>query len=224
MGMATIVRGTVPATEFALSHTLSELEDVEVECERIIKSGESAVMPLLWVRYAERSAVDEALEADPSVSEVTCLSTFEDESLYRMDWIDHVDLLLQMLTNAEATVLDAYGRRDRWQLRVLYPNREKFSGTHAFADQHGLTFDVEAVREMEGEPAGRFGLTQDQYRALVLAARRGYYEVPRETNLEGLADELDITHQALSERLRRATGALVEDALLVGELPEETER
>jgi len=221
--MATIVRGTVPASQFALNHTLETLPDVEVECERIVRSGDDAVMPLLWVRYADRDEVEAAFEADPSVGNVTCLSDLDEELLYRMDWIDHVDLLLQMLTNAEATVLDAYGRGSRWKLRVLYPERDEFSTTHEFCAEHGLSFDVASIREIDGEPAGRFGLTESQYRALVLAVQRGYYEVPRRTTLEELADEVGVSHQALSERLRRATGSLAEDALLVGALPEEME-
>lgn len=221
--MATIVRGTVPASEFALNHTLEAVPEMEVECERIVDSGDGAVMPLLWVRYAGREEVEAAFEADPSVDNVDCISELEDELLYRMDWVDHVDLLLQMLTNSDATVLDAYGHGDRWKLRVLYPEREEFSATHEFCEDHGLGFDVTSIREIEGEPAGRFGLTESQYRALVLAAQRGYYEVPRETELAELADELDISHQAFSERLRRATGSLVEDTLLVGALPEDME-
>jgi hypothetical protein len=214
--MATIVRGTVPAEEFALARTLGTYPDAEVECERVIRSGESSVMPLLWMRHVDREAVERAFEADPTVEDVTCLSEFEDETLYRMNWVDHVDLLLQLLTNAEATILDAYGRGDRWQLRVFYPDRDHFSRTHEFAEEHGLTFDVESIRELEGEPAGRFGLSEDQYEALVLATHRGFFEIPRETTMEELAGELDISHQALSERLRRATGSLVEDTLLVG--------
>jgi hypothetical protein len=219
--MSTIVRGTVPASEFALSHTLERLDDAEIECERIVQSGENTVMPLLWIRHDDREAVDEALEADESVDEVRCLSEFEGEYLYRMEWVGHIELLLRMLTNDEATVLDAYGRGDRWQIRVLYPTRDHFSRTHGFADDHGLSFDVESIREMEGEPAGRFGLTESQYEAVVTAAQRGFFEVPRETTLEELADELDVSHQALSERIRRGIGALVEDALIVGAVGED---
>jgi hypothetical protein len=219
--MSTIVRGSVPATEFALSYTLDVLPDIQIECERIVQSGESSVMPLMWIRYGDRESIDSALEADESVDEVSCLSEFEDEFLYRMEWIDQIDLLLRMLTNDEATVLDAYGKGDRWQIRVLYPNRDHFSRTHEFADEHGLTFDVESIREMEGEPAGRFGLTEGQYEALVLASKRGFFDIPRETTLEELADELGISHQALSERVRRGTDALVQDALIVGAVGEE---
>ncbi|WP_416838682.1 helix-turn-helix domain-containing protein [Haloferax sp. DFSO52] len=219
--MATIVRGSVPTQEFALNHTLAALPNAEVECERIIESGANTVMPLLWVRYADRADVDAALDEDQSVDSVSCLSEFDEECLYRMEWVDHVQLLLQMVTNSDATVLDAYGRKDRWKLRVLYPTRDEFAKTHDFAEDHGLNFDVESIREMDGEPAGRFGLSEDQFRSLVLAAQRGYYEVPRRTSLTELADEMDISHQALSERLRRGMEALVEDTLLVGAVPED---
>ncbi|MGM0590036.1 MAG: helix-turn-helix domain-containing protein [Halobacteriota archaeon] len=90
------------------------------------------------------------------------------------------------------------------------------SSTHDFCEDHGLAFDIESIRELDGEPAGRYGLTSDQYDALVTAFERGFFQVPREVTLEDLAGELDISHQALSERLRRGTDALVEDTLVIG--------
>lgn len=219
--MATIVRGTIPAEELALHETLAQFPEVDIECERIVQSGENVIMPLLWVRNSDREAFDSALDADPTVADVNCLSEFEAETLYQMKWVDRVRLLLHFLTDGEATILDAYGRNDRWHVRVLYPGREHFARSYAFAEEHGLTFDVDAIREMEGEPAGRYGLTDGQHRALVLAFRRGYFEVPREVDQEAVASELGISHQSLSERLRRGTGALVEDTLIVGSMPDE---
>jgi hypothetical protein len=40
--------------------------------------------------------------------------------------------------------------------------------------------------------------------------------VPRSITLEELADDLSVSHQALSEQLRRGTGGLMEDTLLAG--------
>jgi predicted DNA binding protein len=219
--VATIVRGFVPSTEFALGATLDRLPEAAFETERVVTSGEDAVMPLLWVRQVEREEADRALEADPTVEEVSSLADFGTEHLYRMKWVDHVDLLLQMLTNSEATVLDAYGRGDQWGLRVLYPSREEFSMTHEFCNDHGLTFEAESIREMDGEPAGRFGLTEEQYQALVAATEQGYYGVPRGSKLQEIAGEFDLSHQAFSERLRRGTASLVRDTLIVGEPPGE---
>jgi hypothetical protein len=215
--MVTIVRGTVPADEFALSRSLSEVEGMEVEIERIVDTGDSAVMPLLWVRSGEDGIeMEDILSDDPTVNEATAVAEFDGEALYQMEWVDNIELLLNMLTNAQATILDAFGRRDRWKLRMMYPERDHLSDVHDFCNSHGLTFNVESVRQLDSEPAGRFGLTTDQFEALTTAAERGLYEVPREVTVEELAEEFGVTHQALSERLRRGTGALIEDTLLMG--------
>ncbi|AFZ71865.1 helix-turn-helix domain-containing protein [Natronobacterium gregoryi] len=52
-------------------------------------------------------------------------------------------------------------------------------------------------------------LTTKQLRALELAYTRGYYEQPRETGLEELSAELDISKSAVSQRLRAAESKLV---------------
>ena len=214
--MPTIVSGTVPASDLALSHSLGTLADLYFEVERIVTSGDETVMPMLWARGTSRADVEAALRDDPTVDEVELLGDFDDEWLFQMQWVSQVDLILEMLTNAEASVLDAVGHGDQWRLRVLYPRRSLFSTTHEFCEDHGITFDVRSIRELDEEPAGRYGLTAAQYEMLSAAATRGYFQVPRGVSLEELADELDISHQAASERLRRAMDALVEDALFVG--------
>lgn len=219
--MTTLVSGTVPSRELALSYTLERLPEAEAECERIVQNSKGKIMPLLWIRHGDREDLETTLEADPTVEAVDLLSEFDEEYLYRMEWIDDVHLLLHMIANGKATILDAYGWNRGWHLRVLYPDREHFSQTHEFVEEHGLTFDVTSIREMDGEPAGRFGLTDGQYNALVLAARRGYYKVPKDVTLENLSAELDVSHQALSELLRRGTDALIEDTLWIGTLPDD---
>lgn len=214
--MATIVLGSVPATEFALSHALDVLPDLEFEIERIVDAGEESVMPLLWVRGAGEERLAAVLRDDPSVDEVELLAAFDGECLYRMEWVDHVELLLRMVTQDDATVLDAYGGGDRWQLRLMYADRDNLSATRDFCTSHGLSFEVRSVRELDGDPAGRYGLTTDQFEALTVAAERGFFAVPRRTTVEELATEFDISHQAMSERIRRGTDALVEETLLIG--------
>ncbi|WP_101298149.1 helix-turn-helix domain-containing protein [Halegenticoccus soli] len=214
--MATIVRGTIPADEFALYNTLTADPELEFEVERIVKSGPDAIMPLVWIRGGESETVKERLDEDPSVENLSLLADFEAEQLYRMEWIDHVELVLHMITNSNATVMDAYGSDRSWSLRIMYPTRDSVSETHEFCRAKGLTFDVGVIRELNGEPAGRYGLSKEQYEALRTACERGYFDVPRESTLEDLADHLDVSHQALSERMRRGHRALVEDTLLVG--------
>lgn len=219
--MATVIRAEVPAEEFALSQTFHDAPGVSFECERIIESGEQVVMPLIWAYDVGSADLEEALEADPSVDSASRVASFDDEHLYRMEWVDQVRLVLQMMLNSQATLLNCYGDGTTWTLRVLFPDRESLSHTHEFCDQHGLQFDVRYVREMEGEPAGRFGLTAQQYEALTEACERGYFSVPREVDLQELAEEFGVSHQALSERLRRGHEVLIQEALLVGPPPVE---
>ena len=159
--MATIARGRIPAEEFVLYSTLRELPDAVFETERIVKSGDDAVMPLLWVRGTDTEPFQEVCRDDPSVKDLTLLAEFQDVSLYRMYWVDGVKLLLQMLTNSGATILSAVTVEESWQLRVLYPD-----------------------------------------------------DIPRKTDQKELAEDLGISHQALSERLRRGCSALIEDTLI----------
>jgi predicted DNA binding protein len=214
--MATVVKGRVPADEFALYRTLSADPDIECEIERIVETGDEVVMPLVWLRGADHETVAAAITDDPSVTDPTLLTELENEHLYRMEWIADIQLVVQMLTGSKATIIDAYGADGWWYLRVLYPTRDSLSATYDFCEANGLTFEVETIREMDGDPAGRYGLTEKQYEALRLAAERGYFDVPRSVDVNDLADELDISHQALSERLRRAQRVLVEDTLLMG--------
>jgi predicted DNA binding protein len=214
--MATIVRGSLSADDFALRESLSSLPAVEFEVEQIVESGEEAVMPLLWVRGADTEAIEEAFASDPSVSNPSLLIDLDEQHLYRMEWVTQVQVVLQMLTNAQATITDAYGTGETWYLRVLYPTRDSLSSTIEYCESNGVAFDVERIRELEGEPAGRYGLSEGQYAALTAAATQGYYDVPREADLQAVAAELGVSHQALSERIRRGTLALIEDTLLLG--------
>jgi len=222
--MPTIVDGTLPAEEFALHHTLSTVPDLRVNCERLVQSGEKSVMPLVWMRGADQSAIDDALTDDSTVESVSCLSAFDGTThLFRIEWVDRVRTLLEMMTNSKATVLDIHSRGDRWYLTVLYPTRKHFSQTHRFATEHGLPFDVTSIRETEGKPDWRSGLTEGQRDVLVRAAQQGYFDVPRKRSLEGVADGCEVSHQALSERLRRGMGTLIEETLLGGPEPENPE-
>ncbi len=53
-------------------------------------------------------------------------------------------------------------------------------------------------------------LTEKQRRALDLAVCKGYYNTPRDVDLETLAEKLDISRQAFSHRLRQAEAKLFE--------------
>jgi predicted DNA binding protein len=212
--MAIIVRTSVPTTEFALSETLDSAPGITFECERVVES-EGNVMTLIWARGTDRGTLEAELERDRSVEHFELLDAFDEQYLYRMELIERIQLVLQILTDTTATVLDASGNSNHWTLRILYPQREELSQTGDFCDNHDLSFDIKRIRELSGTPAGRYNLTDEQFDALTAACEQGYFDVPREIELGDLSDELGISHQALSERLRRGHEMLIKETLLV---------
>lgn len=217
--MSTIAELTIPADEFALRRTLENLPELEVEVERVVAYDPGHVMPYVWFSGPDEetlTALDDELTEDSSVDSVELLTDLEDERLYRMDWVEDVTFFLHMLTEEEATILHATGEQAQWQLRILFPERDSLSRTYEFATDQGFTVDIQKIHELDDDRYGRYGLTDAQHETLVQALDRGYYQIPREVDMEELSNELGISHQALSERLRRAHRALVEDAISLG--------
>ncbi|QCS42417.1 helix-turn-helix domain-containing protein [Natrinema versiforme] len=216
--MSTIAELAVPAAEFALRHTLEATDDLDVEIERVVAYDPEHVMPYVWFSGTEPTleTVDDALADDPSIEAAERLTDLGDESLYRMNWVDDVTVILHLLTEEQATVLDAQVEGKQWRFRVLFPEREALSRTYDFATDEGLSVEIRKIHRLEENRHGRFGLTDAQYETLVAALERGYYEIPRGMDMDGLSDELGISHQALSERLRRAHRTLVEEVVDIG--------
>jgi predicted DNA binding protein len=211
--MATLMTATVPCEEFALATTIRDVPDVRFQCEQVVETGGDAVMPLLWACTVEFDALDEALGADPTVVDSTVLTSFDDMRLYCVEWDDSVPLLFQMIASRRAIVLDTYTEDGRWVFRILHSSREDAADVLEFCEGHGLSMDVRSIREMEFTPTRRYGLTDEQFRVLALALERGYFEVPRSTSLKDLSEELPVTHQAVSERLRRGVMTVLEETV-----------
>ncbi|NUB92816.1 helix-turn-helix domain-containing protein [Haloterrigena sp. SYSU A558-1] len=216
--MSTIAELTVPAREFALRETLEATDDLDVEIERVVAYDPDHVMPYVWFADDEAAfdGLEDALADDPTVEAAERLTDLDDERLYRMHWVDDVTVILHLLTEERATVMDASVEGRQWRFRVLVPERESLSRTYDFATEQGLTIEVRKIHRLEDDRRGRYGLTDAQYETLVAALEHGYYEIPRAVDMDALSDELDVSHQALSERLRRAHLTLVEEAIEVG--------
>lgn len=214
--MPTVILADIPTEEFALRTSLNRVSELRVESQRVVEKNRDLALPLLWVRGADRENIEAAFASDDSVRTFDCLADYEDKMLYRMEWVRDVKLAVRMITEDDATVLDLYGTGEGWTMRAMFPDRDALSRTSDFCAEHGLSLDIRRVREMDANPSGRWGLTDEQYEALRAAWEAGYFDVPRRTDISELAEELDVSHQALSERLRRAHDSLLKETVGVG--------
>ena len=213
--MPTIAEFTIPLEEFALYETLERRPEIVVEVDRVVAHATTHVVPFARATQGEFEGLTEVLEVDSSVDEIELLAELEGERFYRMVWTDRAQVIGYMIHGQGATLQEATASNGEWHLRVFFPDRSALSATNDYACESGVTLDVTQIYGVGDLEASKYDLTSQQYDTLTTGVERGYFDIPRETNTEELADELGISHQALSERFRRATKSLVESTLLV---------
>ena len=215
--MNTLAEFRVPAENFALYETLSET-GVSFEAERITAHDSDRVIPLLWAagELDKQDELETALRSDTSTKDVELVTDLDEERLYKMEWVKDVRFVVHMLTEEGAAIFSASGSREYWEFRVLFPDREAATATQEFCERWDLGVEIRSVYEMNHERHGRFGLTAQQSEILVIAESRGFFDIPQKAHMDDLAEELGISRQAVSERLRRAHKRLIQSTMAIG--------
>ena len=215
---ATIAEIEVPADAFAAHDSLTAVDGISFDVERIVAHAADRVMPLVWVAGdgAERAEVETAFAEDSTVDAFELLYGLGDEWLYRMEWVEEITLLTRVLVEEEGTILDAVGTDSTWHFRIVFPEREALANMQKHCETHGLDSTVSTIYNVEEERKGRFGLTAEQQNLLEVAYEAGYFDVPRRSNTQDIADELGVNHQSVSEMFRRAHRNLLANTVMLG--------
>ncbi|KTG10465.1 hypothetical protein AUR64_12955 [Haloprofundus marisrubri] len=209
----------MPTEQFALETLFDRHPGVDVDVLRTAGHGWGTPTALLW--FGDAGDVEETLHDDSSVETATLLTESNGKRLYRIEWETSVRETLETLLGG-STLLGASADDGHWQFRVLFPRHDQLAAAHDRWEADELAVTVERITELdETFGRGEFALTDEQKEAFVVAHRRGYFKVPRDVTLTELADEIGITQQALSERLRRAHNSLAESTLHLTELTED---
>jgi len=164
----------------------------------------------------EFDTLETAMEEDPTIREWYLVAEIDSRHLYRIETVSFPSdqpLLFPACRRHDITVLSTRRDTEGLHLRARVPSREtlqRFShDLDNIADQFTLTqLYVEGQR-----PDGADRLTDKQHKALALAFEHGYFETPSQITLEELADQCEVTAQALSDRIRSAVQTLVANAV-----------
>lgn len=212
--MSTIIEGSVPAAQFALWETAERLPETTFEAVRVVTDGAGGVMSLLWSYGGEQEVVTGALEADESIDGIRVRSRLHDATLYQLAWTTRVRVVTDLLVADRGAIVDAQCRGGTWTFRILCPERDAVAVIVEECDRYGIDLRIDRIYPMtDSSHAGRPILTDEQFETVEAALEHGYYDVPRTTTLTELSEELGVSHQALSERLRRGHQRLVETVL-----------
>jgi predicted DNA binding protein len=206
--MSVIVEFRAPSGEFELGQILSVTGNSTVELETLVPLG-GATVPLFWIYNSSRDSFVENVGRHASVEETTAIDEFDDRTLFTLDWDANQDHLVEAVRANNGQVLSAVGSAVSWRFEVRFPAHEALSAFSTDCEDAGISLEVTRVYN-PSDPDVRpwYGLTEPQLEALTLAIRMGYYDIPRECTTKELADELGISDQAVTERLRRAIATL----------------
>ncbi|RQG98482.1 helix-turn-helix domain-containing protein [Natrarchaeobius oligotrophus] len=219
--MSVVLELTIDADQFQLGDTLSGVSDTTFELERIIPTGRY-VHPFIWLTTEAEldtvvSTFETQLTGSPSVNEVLLLDKIENGALYRITWVNPTEDLIDALIQTDSTILEARSQTGTtWEFRVRFANHDDLAQFQNILSVHDVKIHINRIYTFANvtDERRQFGLSAEQREALVLALRRGYFATPSEVSLGKLADQLDITKQAVSARIRGGNEKVLEATLL----------
>lgn len=209
--------------EGILTHTLTELTDIDAKIirETSTEPGQSAYFLRFDCPSQER--LETVLEADPSVRKFTPVSLSVSEQLWYLEFAEDAKLLNPLVADEGGFVLHARGLsvgddRCGWYERWLLPNPNALNNIWRRARDEEFEFEILHYYPWDGnfsEYTVSQALTDEQRETLVLAYEEGYFTEPRETNLEELAEKLGVSSSAVAGRLKRGMNMLIKESLIV---------
>lgn len=214
--MSLIAEFSLQSPDLALRTTLDAAPDVTIELDTQMSTGMGAPAVVFWAFGGDFEALEAGFDRDPTVNSTTCIEELDEKRLYRAR-INNDELLglYPVYQRLGAAPMDGTGTSDGWHRRVRFPDRQSVVEMREFCAENDVNFRLHRLYTPgESDVVDEFGLSPEQRRALITAEREGYFEVPRETSLDELGEELGISGQSASERLRRGVSSLVSNTLL----------
>jgi predicted DNA binding protein len=221
--MSIIAEFSVKSDDFALNHALTAAPQMVVEIEQVVATMEDRVMPYFWVSGGDLAAFEAALQADGSVTNITSIDEVEGAKLYRGEWTENVETIIYAYVELGATILQAIGKAEDWELRMRFDSQDSLSEFQDYCAENGISYELNSIREQEQPMASaQYDLTPKQRETLVTALEAGYYETPRAVTMRELADQMGVAQQTLSNRFRAAHNNLITSTLTISH-PDEDE-
>lgn len=213
--MSVVTEFTIPAEAFALEQTFDAVPDVKIEIEQLATHSREWVMPFLWATEDDLEAVKTALQNDPCTDEVRMLDTDSTVGYFNVHWAEEVQELVDNIVDQHGIMQEAEAVDGVWYFKFQFVSRDALEEFQTYFREEGYSFELQRMYAGTAPKEREYNLTPEQREVLVTALEMGYFRIPRDAQIEELAAELDISTNAVSERLRRATGNLTKDTLTV---------
>ncbi|WP_380677052.1 helix-turn-helix domain-containing protein [Salinigranum sp. GCM10025319] len=195
-----------------LETSVERASTVDVTLEQQTPSEDGSLDLTIWASGDGLGGFEDGLDADETVSRWVHIGGTETSKLYRTRLTERASSSIDYHGWADGKAVFLSAERDaaRWTVEGYFPDRSVLRDLAAGCESNGVTFDLLEVSDTDRlQDARQFDLSDVQLQTLLTALNRGYYSVPRQVTLEELAASLDVSHQAVSERLRRGVDSLL---------------
>ena len=186
--------------------------EIELKAPCINKSGEIGLRCLVSASYIEE--FERGLKFDETVSGYDVLDKFSiGETLYQIQLSEpgRENCIVPLLGEYGGELVEGKRSGDQWFIHLRFPDRTSLQDfIDDYRSRPRISICVKKLGRKSVSDGDADGLTQAQYEALRVAYERGYFEIPRSTSLTLLSEELGVSDNAVSERLRRAQSTLCE--------------
>lgn len=205
---------TVATLRLGLScHPLREGGTEPVVDVSDIRYVDGGYVALVWMTAGDATTVADSLSEWNAVRAADVLSAAGESRLLRLELAEDatVTAAYEALVAEDVLLAECTGTAEGWEVRLTAPSHGALTAVYDRWQDLGIDLEIVSVGgdTTDSQPTG--GLTDSQREALVCAAESGYFSVPRQATLRDVAEQLDISDQAVSERVRRGTDRLVQE-------------
>lgn len=208
--MSIIAELRIRSPELVLTEALQAAPEVRLDLVSEVATDPDRPYMVFWAEGGDLDSFESAMSADPTVEHWEVYNELESRSLYRI----RVSAATGVITyptwvDVGVNLVEATWRDGWWRIRMRLPARSAVGQIREWCGDNGVDFELEGLFDDRG-PAGQGTvLTPEQREVLATAHDLGYFEIPRGSTLAEVAEEMDLSSQAVSERLRRGYRQLV---------------
>ncbi|WP_312911360.1 helix-turn-helix domain-containing protein [Natronosalvus caseinilyticus] len=208
---------TIDQEDFPLSAVFNQLADATIELDRIVPTND-AIIPYFWIYADTTDDLTTDLSDDIGIDRVKIIDEVEGQMFVRIEWnLDH-ESVLTAITNTEVNLLSGIGDEEKWTFEIRADEQREISNFQTYCREHNIPIELTQLHALSSLKSDReYDLTGGQRTALVMAYSRGYFDSPRDATQDDLAEELEITRQAVSSRLQRGLRRLVASTLITSQ-------
>lgn len=210
------IEATFVTTEgdFPLSEVFSKFPSSEIELDRVVPTNDT-IIPYFWLRNFKSEDIEMKGIEHPGIISLRVIDDVDGEVLVRIEWESEYKNIITAILETDVELISAIGQENNWTFELRSKDQQGVSDFQSYCHQWDIPVKLNQLHALSPLHSGQeYDLTEAQREALTLAYSKGYYNSPREVKQEEIAEELEITRQAVASRLQRGTRRLIASTLI----------